>query len=192
MANLSERDLVCAEVLVGKGRSVRSIAKELGVDESTLRYRLDRRRQGAVDGRSLQEEACSPFADVIQAWIAEQPWESTDGRDRPESIKALFERLSREEDFDGSYKSVVRFVRRRAPAPRLRPVRRVETAAGTQVQVDWGTRRVFVQELGGLVALKAFLMTLSHSRMNPVRFYLDDTQLSWLSPCRFLCAPDVS
>ena len=43
MARLSERELVCAEVLVDKGRSVRSVAKELGVDESTLRYRLKRR-----------------------------------------------------------------------------------------------------------------------------------------------------
>lgn len=180
MAKLSERDLVCAEVLVGKGKSVRGVANDLGVDESTLRYRLDRRRQGAVDGRSLQTEACSAFEDVINAWIARQPWDSENPRDRPESIKALFERLTREHGFVGSYKSVVRFVRRRAPAPRLRPVRRVETAAGTQAQVDWGTRRVFVQELGGLVSLKAFLMTLSHSRMNPVRLYPDETQLSWL------------
>src|SRR5690606_32889610 len=51
---------------------------------------------------------------------------------------------------------------------------------GTQAQVDWGVRRVFVHELGGITPLKAFLMTLSHSRMNPVRFYPDETQLSWL------------
>lgn len=60
MAKLSERELVCAEVLVDKGRSVRSVAKELGVDESTLRYRLRRRAEGAVDGRARQAEACAP------------------------------------------------------------------------------------------------------------------------------------
>jgi len=180
MAKLFERDLVAAEVLVGNGKSVRSVAKDLGVDESTLRYRLERRRQGAVDGRTQQAEACSPFEDVIQAWIERQPWDSTDGHDRPESIKSLYEQLASEHGYSGSYKAVQRFVRRRAPTPRVRPVRRVETRPGTQAQVDWGTRKIFVHELGGVTPLKAFLMTLSHSRMNPIRFYLDETQLSWL------------
>ena len=180
MAKLGERDLVCAEVLVGNGKSVRSVAKDLGVDESTLRYRLARRRKGAVDGRTQQAEACAPFEDVIRAWIDRQPWDSTDGLDRPESIKVLFEQLVGEHGYSGSYKAVQRFVRRRAPAPQVRPVRRVETRPGTQAQVDWGTRKIFVHELGGVTPLSAFLMTLSHSRMNPVRFYLDETQLSWL------------
>ncbi len=178
MARLSERELVCAEVLVGKGRSVRSVAKELGVDESTLRYRLQRRRAKAVDGRSRQPEACDAVADVIEAWIARQDWDGESAR--PESIKSLYEDLVAEHEYVGSYKAVLRFVRRRAPPAKLRPVRRVETRPGTQAQVDWGVRKVFVHELGGITPLRAFLMTLSHSRMNPVRFYLDETQLSWL------------
>jgi transposase-like protein len=45
VATLSERELVCAEVLVTEaGRSVRAVASDLGVDESTLRYRLKRPR----------------------------------------------------------------------------------------------------------------------------------------------------
>ncbi len=44
MAKLSERELVCAEVLVAKGmKSIREIAGDFGVDESTLRYRLKKR-----------------------------------------------------------------------------------------------------------------------------------------------------
>ena len=179
MARLSERELVCAEVLVGdKGRSVRSVATELGVDESTLRYRLKRRAARAVDGRSRQPVACDAVAGVIEAWIAVQDWDGESGR--PESVKSLYELLVAEHGYVGSYKAVLRFVRRRAPAPKLRPVRRVETRPGTQAQVDWGVRKVFVHELGGITPLRAFLMTLSHSRMNPVRFYLDEAQLSWL------------
>lgn len=178
MAKLSMRELVCAEVLVGKGRSVRSVARELGVDESTLRYRLQRRAEGVVDGRTQQAEACDPFAGVIEAWISRQNWDGEAGR--PESIRSLYETLVAEHGYVGSYKAVVRFVRRRAPAPKLRPVRRVETRPGAQAQVDWGTRKVFVHELGGLTPLSVFLMTLSHSRLSPVRFYLDETQLSWL------------
>jgi len=175
---LSERELVCVEVLVGEGRSVRSVAKELGVDESTLRYRLRRRADGAVDGRALQAEACAPFEDVIQAWIERQDWDGESGR--PESIRSLYETLVAEHGYVGLYKAVQRFVRKRAPAPSVGPVRRIETRPGTQAQVDWGTRKVFVHELGGLAPLKAFLMTLSHSRLSPVRFYLDEAQLSWL------------
>lgn len=163
---------------MGKGRSVRSVARELGVDESTLRYRLQRRAAEVVDGRSLQPAACGPFAGVIEAWIARQDWDGEAGR--PESIQSLYETLVAEHGYVGSYKAVVRFVRKRAPAPRVRPVRRVETRPGTQAQVDWGTRKVFVHELGGVTPLSAFLMTLSHSRLSPIRFYLDETQLSWL------------
>lgn len=178
MARLAERDLVCAEVLVGKGRSVRSVAAELGVDESTLRYRLARHREHAVDGRKHQPEACDSVADVIEAWIADQDWDGESGR--PESVRSLYERLVAEHGYGGSYKAVLRFVRRRAPASAVRPVRRIETRPGTQAQVDWATRKVFVHELGGTTPLSALLMTLSHSRISPVRFYLDQTQLSWL------------
>jgi len=179
MTKLGLRELVCAEVLVlEKGKSVRSVARDLGVDESTLRYRLQRRAQGAVDGRKGKPEACDGVAGVIEAWIERQPWDSEN--ERPESIKSLYEHLVVEHGYGGSYKAVQRYVRRRAPVPKVRPVRRVETRPGMQAQVDWGTRKIFVHELGGVTPLKAFLMTLSHSRMNPVRFYLDETQLSWL------------
>ena len=179
MARLSERDLVCAEVLVvDKGRSLRSVAAELGVDESTLRYRLARRRVNAVDGRQRQAEACGGVAGVIGAWIADQDWGGESRR--PESIKSLYEHLVAEHGYGGSYKAVLRFVRRRAPAAKVRPVRRIETRPGAQAQVDWATRRVYVHELGGVTPLSSLLMTLSHSRISPVRFYLDQTQLSWL------------
>lgn|GEM_PF-3083615 len=144
MAKLSERDLVCAEVLVGKGKSVRSIATDLGVDESTLRYRLKRRAERAIDGRANQPESCSAFEPIIMAWIARQDFTGETGR--PESMKSLYEVLVAEHGYSGSYKAVQRFVRKRAPVPAVRPVRRVETRPGTQAQVDWGTRKVFIHE----------------------------------------------
>lgn len=179
MARLSERELVCAEVLVDKGWSLRSIAGDLGVDESTLRYRLKRRRDGVKDGRSKQPEAAAVVSDVIEGWMDAQDW-SGEGRDRPEAVRVLYERLVHEHGFMGSYKSVLRFVRRRAPKPSIRPVRRVETRPGAQAQVDWATRKVFVHELGGVTALPFFLMTLSHARLSPVRCYGDAGQLAWL------------
>ena len=57
MARYREEEIVCAEVLLTKGRSIRGIASELGMDESTLRYRLKRRLTKAADGRRGKSEA---------------------------------------------------------------------------------------------------------------------------------------
>ena len=43
--------------------------------------------------------------------------------------------------YDGSYKSVRKFVRVRYGRPRIRPFRRVETPPGVQTQSDWGEFR---------------------------------------------------
>lgn len=167
-----------AETLRERKRSIRSIASDFEVDESTIRYHLNRRASGAMDGRKAQEEACAGYAREIEAWIARQPW--TDERKRPESIKSLYEELVAEHGYTGSYKAVVRYVRRRAPRPKLRPIRRVETAPGAQAQVDWAVRQVYVHELGGQVALQAFVLTLSHSRAWSLVWQPDQTMLSWL------------
>jgi transposase-like protein len=65
MAKLKERDIVCADVLRQRGESVRSIARKLSVDESTLRYRLGRIRRSAQDGRADKAEACDPYGECI-------------------------------------------------------------------------------------------------------------------------------
>lgn len=67
---LEERHLIAAEVLLEKGRSVRSVAKELNVDESTLRQRL--RNHGQQDGRSGKLEACESYGAAIQEWMDQQ------------------------------------------------------------------------------------------------------------------------
>ena len=87
MAKLKEHHIMCAEELANH-KSIRDIASTFGVDESTLRYRLGRQRTGAVDGRSLQEEACAPFEPLVLEWIKEQ-----EGQKRPESVQILYERL---------------------------------------------------------------------------------------------------
>lgn len=122
MAKLKESDIVCADVLHQRGESVRAIARKLSVDESTLRYRLRRHRSAAQDGRADKPESCDPHEAVITAWIGEQ----ADAR-RPAAVKALYETLVRDHEFSGSYKAVLRYVRRRSAPPAVRPSRRVET-----------------------------------------------------------------
>ena len=127
MTKLREQDIMCAEILTDAGQSIRGTAQQMGVAESTLRYRLRRRRQQAIDGRSQQTEKCALFDDLIQSWIATQA--ESDGR--PDSVQSLYEQLTSQHGFTGSYKAVWRYVRRRRTPPKIRPKRRVETQPGT-------------------------------------------------------------
>lgn len=112
------------------------------------------------------------------AWLEQQPAEE---HGRPESVKRLYQLLVTERGYTGSYRSVLRYLRRRRPAPAVRPIRRVETRPGAQGQIDWVLGPpVIVEELGGLVRLQAFVLTLSHSRMWAVVWSRTQNLLAWL------------
>jgi len=175
MAKLEERDIVCADVLHQRGESVRAIARKLSVDESTLRYRLSRHRRAAQDGRADKVEACDPHEAVITAWIGEQ----AEAR-RPASVKVLYETLVSEHGYTGSYKAVLRFVRRRSAPPPTRPFRRIETRPGAQAQIDWGTTRLQFGSIGVPVEVSAFVLTLSWSRLWVVLWSMRQDLLSWI------------
>jgi transposase len=180
VGRLGEPELVCAEVLLRKGRSTRSIAEELGVHESTLRYRLTRRAMSLPDGRKNKPEVCAKHADFVAAWMDQQD-ELTKAGGRPASVHALYDDLVSMHGYRGSYKAVVRFVRRRRGRPKLRPKRRVETLPGAQVQVDWAVMPLHIDTFGGVLPVSAFCMTLSHSRMWVVVWCNNQTMLSWLA-----------
>ena len=133
MAKLKEHQIMCAGGLV-KRQSVRKTASDFDVDESTLGYRLERRRENAVDGRELQPEACAAHDPVILDWIRRQ--NQIRAGERPEPVKLLYETLQAEYGYTGSYKAVVRYVRRRMEQPKVQPFRRVETKPGAQGQAD--------------------------------------------------------
>ena len=137
-------------VLQDKGQSLRGIARQLGVAESTLRERLSREKSGASDERKDQASACDAYAAVITAWLARQR-ELAEAELPQEQIKALLGCLRVEHGFTGSYSSVWRYVQARIEPGKLRAIRRVETAPGTHRQVDWMTRPVFLESLGGEV-----------------------------------------
>lgn len=129
MAKLRGEDVMAADVMERRGRSIRSLARDFEVDESTLRYRLGRLRSGVQDGRKRQREACADLGEAIGGWIQTQR-ERAEAGGRPEPVKALYEQLVVEDGYTGSYKSVLRYVRRRRGQPRVRPTRRVDIGAG--------------------------------------------------------------
>jgi transposase len=170
---LTPEERVTLAVLKRKGQSNTQIAQALGVTEAAIRYHL--RRQGQPDRRQHKPRKADVLAQAIAHWVhACQPPDP----ERPVNIQALYDWLRQEYRYDGSYKSVLRFVRAHYPRPRLRPYRRVETPPGAQAQVDWGECAGI--DLGdGPQALHAFVLVLSHSRKEVVVWCRRMDQLSW-------------
>jgi transposase len=168
---LTREMLVTLAVLVQRGQSNGQIAHTLGVTEGAIRYH--RRRDGCADGRRDKPAKAQGLASVIDAFV-----QATAGGDRPINVRLLYEQLGAEHGYAGSYKSVLRYVRRHYPRPKLRPYRRIETPPGAQAQVDWGT--VTDLDIGaGPQTLYAFVAVLSHSRKEVVIWRQRMDQLSW-------------
>jgi transposase len=161
------------EVLHERGCSNREIARKLGVNEKTVRYRLGRLAEGAADGRADKAFAAEAFDEVIRHWL-----EQSSSR-RGVNLQTLHEHLVAEHGYTGSYKSVQRYVRAKFPKPKLRTRRRMETPPGALAQADWGEFPGVV--IGGQpVDLHAFHLALSHSRKGAIVWSERADQLAWL------------
>jgi len=174
---LTPEEVVTLQVLKGKGQSHARIAQTLGVTEAAVRYHL--RRQGRPDGRQNKPRKADHLAQAIAHWVGNQhAAASGDEPVRPVNVQALHDWLRQEHDYEGSYKSVLRFVRAYYPQPRLRPYRRVETPPGAQAQADWGEFSDL--DVGdGPQKLYAFVLVLSHSRKEVLVWCRRMDQLSW-------------
>jgi len=166
-----------AQEMVDRAVSVRHVAAQLGVDESTLRYRLARSLD-APDGRRDRPSALAGWEERIDAVLTRfgdaRVLADGSGHCQAQVLHAI---LMREFAFTGSYQSVRRYLKRRfAPGP-IQAVRRVETPPGVQAQHDWfdfdgviaGKRR----------ALHGLIGTLSHCRATFVWVSPTMTQLAW-------------
>jgi transposase len=176
---LTREQIVTIEVLQKRGQSQRQTARILGVSEGAARYHLRRARDDAADGRRKPSRIEQlGLADAVAHWWHAQA--EALGQERPPSVLLLQEFLRDEYGYDGSYKSVRKFVRARYGRPPVRPFRRVETPAGAQSQSDWGEfRRVDLGDPDGPTTLYAFVMVLSHSRKEAVVWSRSMDQLAW-------------
>lgn len=174
MRRLRREEVVTIQVLKDTGQANRAIARTLGVSEGAVRHHL--RRRGGADGRQHKPLKAAAVASAIQHWA--QATGSDSPLSRPLNVRALYDWLVLEQDYDGSYKSVLRYVRAQFPKPKLRPFRRVETPPGAQAQVDWWECRGL--DLGdGPQTLYALVLVLSHSRQEAVIWCRRMDQLSW-------------
>jgi transposase len=170
---------VTIEVLQERGQSRRHTARLLGVSEGAVRYHLHRAREGAVDGRQKPSRITQlGLVEVVDHWWQAQV--EVLGPQRPPSVQLLHEFLRAEYGYNGSYKSVRKFVRARYGRPPTRPFRRVETPPGAQTQSDWGEfRDVDLGDPEGPTTAYAFVMVLSHSRKEAVVWSRSMDQLAW-------------
>ena len=105
----------------------------------------------AGQGRGRTSE-CEPWRDVIQSKC-----------DLGLSAQRIYQDLTTEHNFTGSYYSVRRFVRRLEPTREL-PFRRLECGPGDEAQVDFGTGAPIIGPDGKRRKTHVFRIVLSHSR----------------------------
>lgn len=177
MARLRKDELMVAQQMVERQVPVRQVARQLGVDESSLRYRL-RRPAEAPDGRQERPSVLDGWDARVDAVLAR----FDDPRLRGEAggtveASVVHGVLQRDYGFLGSYQAVRRYLVRRFLGAPVQAIRRVETPPGVQAQHDWFecTARIggVVQPVYGLIG------TLSYSRATFVWVSLSTQQLAW-------------
>ena len=175
---LMKDEILVASRMRERGASVRRLAKDLGVTEGAVRYRLKRLGEGGrLDGRAGQATAMDGYEEVVEV-IQERLGDGRLlGEGLPCQVRLIYEVLVRDHGYAGSYQSVVRHVRRKHGKPRLRAIRRVETPAGVQAQHDWFEDRIPIGAKRPELAL--LLGALSSSRAKFCWPSEDQTQLSW-------------
>lgn len=164
---LTQELLVEIHVLHRQGKSIRAIAKALQVSRNSVRKYL--RNIAMTPGYSKRADRASkldPFKAYLKARIDAA---------KPDWIPAtvLFREIQAK-GYEGK-EGILKHYIRPFKITRIEPIRRFETPAGQQLQVDFTTIR------RGRRKLKAFVATLGFSRATYVRFSEYERQEDWLA-----------
>lgn len=144
--------------LRGEGRSIRSIAKTLGVSRNSVRKYLRSPQVPRAKPRAARPSKLDPYKGYVQQRVAA-------GLD---NCVVLLREL-RAKGYTGSITILKEYVHpfRRRPQPRATV--RFETDPGEQAQVDWGSFTYLTPD-GARQRVWAFVMVLSWSRAIYVEF----------------------
>jgi transposase len=147
-------------VLHRHGKSIREIAREIGVSRNTVRRYLRDEQAERYRPRPPRPTKLEPFKDYIveRLHAAAPDW-------IPGSV--LLREL-RERGYSGGYTMLKLFLASLRPKEPVEPVIRFETGPGEQMQVDWAVIR------RGANRLSVFLATLGWSRAAYVEFVNDE------------------
>jgi transposase len=143
------------------GHSNRRIAELLGIDRETVGRHVAQSRlenqpnapPGSEPPRpSGPASECEPFREMILAKL-----------DAGLSARRIYQDLVDDHDFEANYWSVRRFVAKLGKTTPL-PFRRIETAAGEEAQIDFGTGAPVIDGDGKRRRPWVLRVVLSHSR----------------------------
>jgi transposase len=168
-----------SEQMVQKDVSIRQVARQLGVTEGALRYHFRKRAEGrdGEDGRRNQPTSVDGYEEAVEAILERLECRRVTGEGRPVQALTVYKILGRDYGYSGSYRGVVRHLRRCYGVPPVRAYRRVETPPGVQAQHDWFDTRTRIR--GRETEVQALVGTLSHSRGRFCWVSADATQLAW-------------
>jgi len=152
--------------LAARDWSVRRIARELGVHRNTVRKYLDAESKCTIStagSSGVPNSKCTisttgrkSLSEAHDEYIKEA---LTCGL----SAQRIFQDLQLDRDFEGSYESVKRYVRKLGECDEV-PFRRMEVLPGTECQVDYGTGAWIVGVDGKRRKTHLFRVVLSCSR----------------------------
>ena len=175
-----KEEIVTMDILRRQGETNQDIALRLGITEGAVRYQLKRLADDAKDGRAkLSRIEQLQLVEVVDHWWKSQLEQLP--KDRSPNVKELWTFLSDEYRYNGTYKSVQKYIAKRFPKLLKRPFRRVETPPAAQTQSDWMDVPIRLRTDHGveLTTLYGFVMTLSHSRKSAVIWSTRMDQLAW-------------
>lgn len=147
-------------VLARQGRSIKEIARELGVSRNTVRKYVRSEDVPEYGPRAPRPTKLDPYKDYLLARIEAA---------KPDWIPAtvLFREIQAL-NYPGGITQLKLFLSEHKPKPVKEPLVRFETEKGQQLQVD------FVVIRRGQDRLLAFVATLGYSRMSFVYFVTDE------------------
>jgi transposase len=147
-------------VLARQAKSIKEIARELGLSRNTVRKYLRSDVVPAYGPREPRATKLDAYRDYLLGRIASA---------KPDWIPAVvLLREIRDRGYTGSLTQLKGFLGVHKPKPVIEPVVRFETEPGEQMQVD------FVVFRRGSEPLSAFVATLGYSRTSYVRFVTDE------------------
>lgn len=156
-------------VLARRGKTIKGIARELGVSRNTVRKYLKQKGEPVYGPRLPRPTKLDPYKDYLTLRVEAA---------LPDWIPAtVLLREIRSLGYPGGISQLKVFLVTLKPKPAVEPLVRFETKPGQQMQVDFVTIR------RGRHRLSAFVATLGYSRLAFVYFVADeriDTVLSCL------------
>lgn len=149
-------------VLIRQGKSLREVARELGISRNTVRRYLRKPSAAQYSVRAPRVTKLDPFKAYLLSRVDAA---------RPHWLPAtVLLREIREQGYTGGYSQLKAFLSPLRPRSRDEgPVVRFETLPGQQMQADFVVFRRKQQPLS------AFVATLGYSRMSYVRFVPDES-----------------